>query len=313
MHEHRLDGPDGENPLGFLAALGLLRVLDDHAVVNQGVRPSLAWADAGAWRPVIRSALDMPGIIQAVLDDASAQAADPVLSLAYNDDGVRVPPDTSKASRDLKPSPAVGRAVLTEAASQSRRSADLAAGLFTDLVVDNKGNTKPTALHFTAGQQQFLAMLEELRLGLSQERMQEALNGPWMATDKLPSLSWDSSATRYYALRASNPSDDKRGSVAAANWLASIGLSFLPVLAVRGAVATTCVRGGWKDSTMTWPLWSAPAGVRVLRGLLATDWSQTDRTQRRALGGVRVVQSDITRSDQGGYGSFSPARTLFVA
>jgi hypothetical protein len=52
-----------------------------------------------------------------------------VLQLAYDDKGNRVP---------------------------DRSTSDIAASFFFELVQDNNGKTKPTALHFTAGQQPFL-------------------------------------------------------------------------------------------------------------------------------------------------------------
>ncbi len=96
--------------------------------------------------------------------------------------------------------------------------------------MDNNGNTKPTAFHFTAGQQTFLDMVDELRTGITAAHLREALDGPWLNRSQLPSLTWDSSVARLYALRAGNPSKEKRGSVPGANWLAVIGLSYFPVV-----------------------------------------------------------------------------------
>ncbi len=54
-----LTGLDGSNPLAFLAALGLLRVLDHRARQHRHngrtpTTPKLAWLDEGGWRPVLR-------------------------------------------------------------------------------------------------------------------------------------------------------------------------------------------------------------------------------------------------------------------
>src|SRR5207302_589242 len=88
----------------------------------------------------------------------------------------------------------------------SRRSLAMAAAFATDVAVDNNGNTKPTALHFTAGQQEFLALVSELRKGITREVFNEALFGPWLYSRPLPVLQWDNSQTRDYALRAGAPS-----------------------------------------------------------------------------------------------------------
>lgn len=310
MTDHLFRGLNAENPLGFLAALGVLRALDDHARRSALQAPRLSFVDVGYPAASVRSTLGRDEVTTALLEDAALVADDPILRLAYDSEGNGSAPDMKEVFRDLKPSPALARQALLEAAEHSRRSADLAAAVFSDLVQDNNGNTKPTALHFTAGQQQFLEMLDELRSGLSPYFLSEALDGPWKEAFDLPSLSWDSTAARQYALRAVNPSSQKRGTVAGANWLAAVGLTLLPVVARNDVLRTTGVRGGWKDGSFTWPIWDAPATCPTVRAHLALDWMNATRAERSALGVTGVLRSRIIRSDQGGYGSFSPAETL---
>jgi hypothetical protein len=310
LRAHSLTGLDGQNPLGFLAALGLLRILDEHARRGRLPKPKLSFVDEGQQVARIWSSLELEAIQGVILEDAAAQAESLALRLAYDDDGNLVEPSAPGATRDLKPSPASARAYLARLSGASRRDADLAAGLFSELVQDNNGNTKPTALHFTAGQQTFLSMVEELRKGISVSDLQEALIGPWKNLSALPSLSWDSSATRNYALRASNPSKEKRGSVAGANWLAVHGLAFFPVHPRRGRLRTAGVAGGWKDSVFTWPLWAVPVEVRTVMALLRCNVSHWTMRERTAAGIVLVLRAGILRSDQGGYGSFTPSTVV---
>lgn len=301
-------GLDGQNPLAFFAALGLLRVLDDHARRCRHERPRLAFVDRGQQMPVLSNAVgafdDLVGI---VLEDAARRATDPVLQLAYDDNGNRVPASSAGATRDLKPSPALARGILDAAAVADRSTADMAAAFFSELVQDNNGNTKPTALHFTAGQQPFLKMVDELRRGIGAGDLREALIGPWTGLSTLPSLSWDATVARQYALRAGNPSKEKRGSVPAANWLGVMGLSFFPVTVLRRRLVTTRVVGGWKDSVLSWPLWSPAASSRTVAALLRLDTIRLSIREREALGVSQVFSARILRSEQGGYGSFSPA------
>ena len=222
-------------------------------------------------------------------------------------EGARVPADSEKAIADLKPSLKTAREFLEGLPGMDRRSADLGAAFFSELVPDNNGNTKPSALHFTAGQQKFLEMVGELRSSLQHGHLEEALLGPWRNQDALPSLTWDSTVARLYALRAVNPSSEKRGSVAGANWLAVIGLSYFPVNVRRGRLVTTGVTGGWKNGVFHWPVWSAPSTRLEVASLLRGDVTRLRRQEREALGVTQVFSSAITRSDQGGYGSFSPA------
>jgi hypothetical protein len=124
---------------------------------------------------------------------------------------------------------------------------------------------------------------------------------------KLPSLSWDSTVARQYALRAGNPSKEKRGSVPAANWLGVVGLSFFPVTVLKHRLVTTRVAGGWKDAVLSWPLWSPPASAPTVAALLRSDILRLSKGNRDAFGVYQVFTARILRSDQGGYGSFAPA------
>jgi len=300
-------GLDAQNPLAFLAAIGTLRVLDDDAQRRGASLPTLAFPD-GDSLPLLRTDLGVDAIVALILEDARQQGENHALQFAYDSTGARVLSNDVSALRDLKPRPAAARELLLECASRSPREAGLAAAFFSELVQDRtKGNTKPTAFHFTAGQQTFLSMVDELRAGIGDLDVREALWGPWRNTSTLPSLTWDSSVTRLYALRASNPSGEKRGSVAAANWLATIALEAFPVVPVGDSLETTAIQGRWKTSVFRWPLWTPPTTFRGVTSLLRVDGSTWTSAQRRAIGISQVFSARIQRSDQGGYGSFLPS------
>jgi hypothetical protein len=309
-HLISLQGLDGQNPLGFLAALGLLRILDEHAQKALMTSPALGFCATPPFAARIVFDASFERVKEIVLADAATQVSSNVLRLAYDEKGELCSPEAVNATRDLKPSPAAARQFLALAAGAERRDGDLAAGMLSDVVQDNNGVSKPTAFHFTAGQQAFLEMVEALRAGIDDASLDEALIGPWRSTSKLPSLNWDSSVARLYALRASNPSGEKRGSVPAANWLAVHALAFFPVMPERNrgraALRTTNVGLGWKDVPFTWPLWTEPAGEKVIASLLRLDSSRRTQRERLALGISTVFRSRILRSDQGGYGSFTP-------
>jgi hypothetical protein len=309
MNSHTLTGLDAQNPLGFLAALGLLRILDDHARRQSEPLPQLAFVDEGQQVAQLRSHLGIDAIKGLILEDAVEQGQSRALRLAYIDQDF-ADPDAPRAVRDLKPPPAVARLYLRQMQTAPRRDADLAAAFFSELVQDNNGNTKPTALHFTAGKQVFLTMVEALRTGVAADDINQALLGPWTNSSQLPSLSWDAAAARNYALRASNPAEEKRGSIAAANWLAVHGLGFFTVAVDRQRLKTTGVEGGWKDSTFSWPLWSAPATAATVMALLRCDPRRWTAKARSASSITLVLRAGILRSDQGGYGSFTPASVV---
>lgn len=303
-----LTGIDGMNPLGFMAALGLLKVLETRRSPG-AARPRLAWRDEGRWRPVVETTLSLAAIIETVIVELRSWSDDPALGIVDGSEGCE-PED------DLKPAPERYRAFLMHVARLAvggpGRPAKFAASFASELVTDNGGNTKPTAFHFTAGQQKFLTMVRTLLAEVSADDLQEALVGPWTGASRLPSLSWDATVARNYALRANDPSGEKRGSVPGADVLAFIGLSFFPVTAnSRVELQTCCVRGGWKTGRFTWLLWKPLATADVVRSILVDPSLEESKPhERRARGIVVVLQSAILRSEQGGYGSFTPPEVV---
>jgi hypothetical protein len=301
-----LNGLDGSNPLAFLAALGVLLAVDEASEAD--AKPMLAWTLRGTWQPTLTSVhADIDALAAALDADRRIACDDPALRFTYVDGG--------KVVADVKPSPAELRAALTswarEAAPTSRRTTDWFTGFISEGATDNNGRGKPSALHFTAGQQKFLKAARDLAEGASSESIREALVGPWSYRSDLPVMGWDNTETRDYALRASNPATEKKLGNPGADWLALRGLACLPTAAIRQRQVTTGVVGGWKDSTFAWPLWMPPLTVPVVKSLLTTSDLRSASPVHRARRGVGVVfETHILRSEQGGYGSVTPARVL---
>lgn len=300
MREHQLTGLDGNNPLAFFAACGLLRWLTEEDLAPEPGPITLRWVRDGAWRPVIGGVVDLDAVIARVAADAPRWVESPALGLCYDKKG--------KVTYDLKPPPERMREWLESIAGDCR-AARFAAAFGVAEALDNNGNVKPTAFHFAAGQQVWLEMARALAQGIATNDVEEALRGPWRYQSQLPSMSWDSTAGGGYALRAGDPSKEKRQGVPGADWLALHALPLFPVAAGRGGLDTACTGGRWKSGHFRWPIWGAPAQLAAVRRLLLVRnlerWSEQERSQR----GVAVVLAcDIRRTDQGGYGSFGPAR-----
>jgi hypothetical protein len=300
----RLTGLDPVNPLAYLAALGTLRALSTHRP-ELGVRLSFD-AEAAA-TPVLHGVGDVSAVVAAVLEDAESLEGTPVLSFSYDEAGRWRPDGGIGRSRDLKPSPDSARAFLENTGTIGGEVADIAASYFSDAVTAGDGRIKPTALHFAAGNMQWLKMVGELRDALTPSLVHEALLGPWVGTTKLPSLSWDSTAVRLYALRANDPGPEKRPTIAGANWLAYRALPFFASYVADDGLETTGVVGSWKGGNFAWPLWGVPATVQSVSALSRLDVRRMGTGERRARGVFAVLESRIERTDQGGYGSFSPA------
>jgi len=304
MNEIHMPGLDGTNPLGFLAGLGVLNAVSDQR--GGDPRPALSWVQAGSWMPVLHAGLDEGELLEALWADLRGWDREPVLDLKYGEDGASV--------RDLKPPPAVFRAFLQDlivsATPEERRGVDVAASWATEVAVDNKGNTKPTALHFTAGQQKFLEMVRTLRDEVTRDDLHEALVGPWSYSRALPVLQWDCTMFRDYALRADDPSGAKKLGVPGADWLAFRGLPFIRVAPMgKRAMTTGCV-GEWKTGSFHWPLWTHPIERPTVHTVLQLRLAEITDAERLARGISMVFRCAIKRADPGGRGSFAPAAVI---
>ncbi len=310
--EMELPALEGTNPLGFLAALGVLDVLH-----RAGRDASLRWTDDLVPTPVVTGVDDHRELLSELDHDRSRWHGRVALAGLAD-----LPLD------DVKPPPAEHArwaSAIAAVMSEGRAEADLYCGLVAEGAVDGSDHAKPTHLHFTAGQQRFLAMVRELARGAEQDRLEEALLGPWRYDSELPSLSWDGRGDRPYALRATDPSRTKRKGVPGADWLAFLGLAFYPVrvaeLRSRRSLETTACDSRWKRSAFRWPLWEVALDRDTVRSLVADASLVGREADRRGLAGavlarrgvLRVLEAPIRRTDQGGYGSFGACRTLAQA
>jgi hypothetical protein len=305
MNDVELPALSGTNPLGFLAALGVL-----DAVYSVRPEASLRWTDELVPHALIGDAGDLDLILDVLDRDRESWMASTVLGF---------PSDVPL--KDAKPDDARLRGWFKAAADTRgpQQDADLLCAIVAEGAFDGNRNAKPTHLHFTAGQQQFLEMARTLASTADRERLHEAICGPWAYDSPLPSFSWDARGERVYAVRATNPSKEKRLGVPGADWLAFRGLLFYPVTrTVNGSLRTTACDSAWKRSAFRWPLWSVPGRRDVVRSLVADRTLIADGARLRAevldaRGVFSVLRAPIRRTDQGGYGSFGSPEVLASA
>lgn len=299
MSRIELVGLDGSNPLGFLGALGLLRLVP---------RARLAFADDGSFRAALETDKTPPELVALIADDAAAAAAvgKPSWRLTYTKAATKKREPQEVA--DLKPPPPEFKHYLTRCVDLWMKGDDesvaYAAAFATDVAIDGKGNTKPTAFHFTAANQTFLGAVESIRASLTKEWIETSL---FVGHAARPggNLRWDPGSERNWALMASDPKEDSTCVDAPLEWLAFRGLPLLPSFPCRTKVLTTAVLGRGDDMTFTWPLWSVPASLHTARSAVQLSWTGgvRDRTRR---GVFAVCSSSIRRTSQG-FGNFGPA------
>ena len=294
-----LPGLPGDNPLGVLAALGV-----QVALADQGADHRLHWTDDPIPRPVLSPARGLDDIAQATCAVAAAWLEGPALGEAI-DPGLKLKPE------DIREYLCRGRAAGS--------SGSLSACLLAENSLDNNRRAKPSDLYFTAGQQKFVSIARTILGKVTEEEVVDDMSKPWRYRSKRESLMWDRVDDRHHALSAADPTDKSRNpklTNPGAEALAVMGLSRFPCFASPHGTLTQGCSGSWKRGLFVWPLWTMPATALAVRSLLAQVAAPEGSERRRggwyrAWGISRVMQSQIRRSPQGGYGTFGPPSVVW--
>lgn len=298
-----LEGLDGTNPLGLLAALGVQVAFLDKPRV-----PRLWWSEGIAPYAIVDREFTFDRIAECTLDAIAKWKVSSALNPR------RVDGSCPPKGDELKLRPADVREYLTSTVG-SHRTNSLATALVAEGSLDGQGVAKPSDLYFTAGQMKFLDMARRILGGVERCDLVASLQGPWTYESTLPSLGWDIADDRVYALRANNPSPEKKLTNPGAEALAVLGLSLYPVFRGRDRTLTQGFSGSWKSGYCSWPLWHYPAGPYAVRSLLAHAYDHpTAGNRHRYYGGwgvFAVLRSPVRRSDQGGYGTFGPPEVVW--
>lgn len=303
MTETHLHGLEGTNPLGFMAALGVQVVFAEDAE-----QPRLWWSEDVTQHAVVDGPFSMRRIADRAMEVFAEWKAAPAVNPARTDGSAMPKGD------ELKLAPEDIRDYLERARRDGQRGA-LAAALVAEGGLDKQGVAKPSHLYFTAGQQKFLSMARRILAETTRADLLVGLEGPWAYASALPSLMWDIADDRTYALAADDPGSQKKLTNPGPEGLALLGLSLHPVFADKEQTLTQGCSGPWKTSSYSWPLWSKPAKLPVVRSLLAHAYDITDDRVRWLAGwGVTtILRAPIRRTDQGGYGTFGPPTTMWRA
>lgn len=293
-----LTGMSGANPLGFMASVGLLRV-----VSHESPMARLGFLDDASFHPFIEGPeLELDVLVAA---DAKAASGKQPWRLQYE----KVEKKGTTVVSDLKPPPEEFATFLLKVvhawSKGDEEGADYAAAYATSVARDGKGNTKPTAFHFTAANQQFLGAVETLRGTIDREWVNESLFSG-AALRPGGNIRWDPAADRNYALMAKNPNDDGTSVDAPLEWLAFRALPMFPTVPRGTRVFTTAVQGRGDEMRFSWPLWHPASSLDAVRSLLVGSLDDEEGPRLRSRGVFAVCASEIRRTSQG-FGNFGPA------
>jgi hypothetical protein len=296
MTDVDLNGLDAADPLGYMAALGVLRVLSaGHPEAR------LRWSREGTWTAVI-STSDEVAIVDEIWADLECwRTGNEAVDFALN---------AERKVQDLKQPPAEFR-VLMQRLAADPAAAPYAAAYATGVAVDGGGQqSKPTSFHFTAGQQRFMDAILSLRAEVTRADLHEALYGPWIGRVGPKDPRWRAGSDRSRALLSFDPGKQSGPTVPGAAWLAFQALPLFPVVPVKLRAVTTGFTGRGRDERFTWPVWNVAITVAEAATLIGTaQLAEMPVAERRARGIQAVLTCTVARSPQG-YGNFSAAQPV---
>lgn len=301
-------GSDGGTLLGFLAAVGSLRLLseahedstlafdpgDDHAILGSG------------------GASSAQAIEDAVVLRAQSEMRRQELTLLGAWDK---PGDVSNEAWDE---------LVRDLSDVRRDRLSFIAGLMCGAPGSDTVGEATLCAANGAGHQNMFQTLRDLQKLAGEEHLRRALTQPWtfdegvppeatwMGTRK-PTLRWDEGAERLYALRLHKPTADPEPFTTqiGAYALAAAALPCFPVVpTLRGPRTTFTISAGRGAVDFFWPLWTPPVTMHTLRALHASGEAERDPDGARRRGVYRLLRARRWTQDKGKL-TFGPATPIW--
>jgi hypothetical protein len=289
-----LSGIDGGHLLGFMAALGALRLLDDVAVAAGSPRPTLEF-DASC-TAVVGPALDPQVIVDAIMGGLDARRQYYVGSLAQFD----------------KPSDFTPHEFRELARSASGWRGDVLAGLACstgDAMVESTLCAANGASH-----QELIRSIRDVLALVRPQHVSAALFNPWTKSyevpaelrkslslgSRKPTLRLDPADERLYALRATNPTPSASAyrTELGAQALAIPAFELLPVCPMQRPLCIASHAPRRQNRVFyQWCLWQVPATLSAVRSMLAA--GPKNAAQARSFGAFAAFEVARVTGDKG--------------
>ena len=310
-----LTGLDGSNPLGFLAAIGTLRLLSDASA-----QICMGWhRTPNGWRPVLAGCGNDGKAFCIAIRNSLEHASETVFDIGKEH-------KSGKEHNKFPFSPATFAQALHNRQHKSscsdRRDVDFLASFGTELYPDTKKNEfRDTSFRMVrsgdSNRQGMLYYAKALRERIDLDNIERALFHVWdYQDDGSYSLRWDPIEDQRYALRWRNPSKssltDGPGTMVAANVLAIEALRCFPTVQIGKQAHTTAFRRVKEHRELVWPIWTPMVGIDTVHSLLALrSFLETPvgRASLLARGIAEVYCADRVRPNQY-YFNFAPAQPL---
>lgn len=298
-----LPGLDGSNPLGFLAALGLLRIINLPGHANS-VR--MLWEESEVtWKPRV---FGVGGDVDELLERLFAGFSD-CDSTPWELD-MKLPFEAERLRNELLNA-------SSAASYKGRDRIDTLGSFGVECARDDKDIFKDTSLRMvrsgdSAGNG-LLAYGKKIQSETTIDNLRSALTEPWKYEDEGCALRWDPNEHHGYATQWTDPSKEKTVSVRGANRLALAAMPLLPTIPMKTKVGTVAFgTPASRQECISWPLWTFACGIDVVGSLLALSCLQDERPDSAKLyaSGVGAVYRSERAMTSKYYRNFTPARRI---
>lgn len=298
-----LPGLDGSNPLGFLAALGLLRILNLRGHANS-VR--MLWEESEVtWRPRVVGGGDN---VDELLERLSAGFRDCDYTSWELD--MKLPFEAERLRNEML-------SASSAASYKDRDRIDTLGSFGVECARDDKDMFKDTSLRMvrtgdSAGNG-LLAYGKKIQSETTTDNLRSALTEPWRYEDEGCALRWDPNEHHGYAMQWTDPSKEKTVSVRGANRLALAAMPMLPAIPMQTKVGTVAFGTPTsRQECLSWPLWTFACGIDVAVSLLALSCLQDERPDSAKLyaRGVGAVYRCDRAMTSKYYRNFTPAQRI---
>lgn len=303
MNQMNLDGIDGTHLFGFMAALGTLVMLDEHARAQQLPTPQLQFArDGTAIIGGFKFTADQ--LVETVFEELKESRS------FYHEE----------LSMVKKPTDFTQLTITQVAIRASKKQLDILSGLAC--CVGEEAFESTLCAANGAGHQNLIQSMRDILTLLEKEHIRAALLTPWRKSYEIPAstrkeqrlgarkptLRLDPADERLYAMRFSNPTttDDFKTELGA-QALAIPAFSILPVVPLARPLSVASSRRG-KRVFFSWPLWEQPATLPAVRSLLVLGVQQPAQMRAR---GVFAAFHTARVSGEKGKLSFTPSEGVW--
>lgn len=302
-----LPGLDGTNPLGFLAALGVTRMLTDK---NGAGQVHMKWTSSGGTLvPMIHvvsdSALDQDMILNGLCDGLANNITNHPAQIL----------DKLKTNHQQNFTEIFKQCDQTGA--NDRMRADWLAAVASNVTPADAINQLQTARR-----DYYFKNLQSVIEKTTRDHLRRVLFCPWNYSDPLDnqSLHIDPSEDRRHAHQWNKPSGDpdrkKSGGVLGANRLAIEAIPLFTSLPEGDTLRTIGFTGTRStDTRWTWPLWSVDITLPVIRSLLLLRELQQESPKRNEVAAMRergiVAVFRTRRILVGKTPNFTPAQCIY--